>query len=910
MIKAATLTLGLSLLLATVPAALAQAPDQDAAIKEAVYRQQNRILLQQKLVQARAAQERGELANAAKLYDDAYDLLLNSGSGVDQEARQTKAGLATVRLELARSAVRKGDYRGAKKEVDDVLRVDPTNADAINFRHENDRNLAEHKRLMPDPETLAEVPRVKEAKDRAAVLVQDGKLYYEMGKLDEAEAKLKLARKEDPENQAAYYYMNLVREAHFNLELHERDIDSRDKMNQVEKEWAIPRQRESLPQPNPYSRTNLVFTGRGRQLIYHKLDIITMDTVGPWQNLPLGEVVKLLSEQALKRDPDKKGINFIINPNVDSGGGAAAPTVDPATGLPPVGGGGAEAVDMTQIAVKLDPALHEMRLADVLDAICKVSDKPIKFSVEDYAVVFSLKGRETTPLYFRTIKVDPNTFQQGLQAVSGFDWGAIAQASSGGGSGGGGGGGGLGGGGGGGMMGGMGGGMGGGGGGGGGGLLMIPRVNVAGGGGGGGLGGGTGGGVGGGGLTGVTRTNAMEGVQLMARRFFANLGVELEAPKALFFNDREGTLLIYAALGDLDMIERAVQVLNITPPQVNIKSKFVEVTQNDSRALGFDWYLGNVLMNNGSMAMSGGTQPTFTGAPSAGNPSGFFPTGTATTAAASDGLLTSGLRQTANNLPTAPALASFTGILTDPQFKVVIHALQQRDGVDMLSEAEVTTLSGRQAEVMVVDLQTIVIGTSAGTGGGTASAAGGVGGTVINNAATTIQPSTETLPFGPTFDVLPTVSADGFSIQMTLIPTIAEFIGYDDPGQFVVQAQSGAGGVPLTAQLPLPHFRIRQVTTSVNVWDGQTIVLGGLITENVSKLKDQVPILGDIPLIGRLFRSEASQTQKKNLVIFVTPTIIDAAGNRFHSEDEMPFAQSGFPGQSGRSVAPVSAPAQ
>jgi len=225
----------------------------------------------------------------------------------------------------------------------------------------------------------------------------------------------------------------------------------------------------------------------------------------------------------------------------------------------------------------------------------------------------------------------------------------------------------------------------------------------------------------------------------------------------------------------------------------------------------------------------------------------------------------------------------------------------------MLSEAEVTTLSGRQAEIEVVDLKTIVIGTSAGSSGGSAAAAGGVGGTVINNAALSIQPSTETLPFGPTLDVIPYVSADGFSIQLTMIPTIAEFIGYDDPGQFVVQAQSGAGGLPLTAQLPLPHFRIRQVTTSVNVWDGQTIVLGGLITENVSKMKDQVPILGDIPLIGRLFRSEASQTQKKNLVIFVTPTIIDAAGNRYHSEDEMPFAQSAFPNQPQRTSAPPAA---
>jgi general secretion pathway protein D len=143
---------------------------------------------------------------------------------------------------------------------------------------------------------------------------------------------------------------------------------------------------------------------------------------------------------------------------------------------------------------------------------------------------------------------------------------------------------------------------------------------------------------------------------------------------------------------------------------------------------------------------------------------------------------------------------------------------------------------------------------------------------------------------------------------MTIIPSLVEFIGYDSPGQFIPQAQSassGAGGVavPLTAQLPLPHFRVRQVTTSAIVWDGQTVVLGGLISENVTKVKDKVPVLGDLPFVGRLFRSESSSSQKKNLMIFVTPTIIDPAGNRYHSEDEMPFAQNAIPVQ--KSLVPV-----
>ena len=158
-------------------------------------------------------------------------------------------------------------------------------------------------------------------------------------------------------------------------------------------------------------------------------------------------------------------------------------------------------------------------------------------------------------------------------------------------------------------------------------------------------------------------------------------------------------------------------------------------------------------------------------------------------------------------------------------------------------------------------------------------------------AVPTVQPATAAVPVGPTLDVIPHVSADGYTIQLNLIPTTIEFLGYEDPGQFTTQVGQ------VTAVLPLPRFRVRQVTTSTIVWDGQTIVLGGLISENVQKIRDKVPVLGDIPLVGRLFRSEATATQKKNLVIFVTPTIIDPAGNRIHAEDNLPYDPNKLPTQ-------------
>ncbi len=892
-----SLPIGLAVLLTAATVSYGQAPVQETAINHAVMLQASHITLRQKLVEANAARERRDLPTAAKLYDDSWTLIQQIGTGVDPEITEVRAGLALVRLELASAAQRRGDYKEAAVQLDDVLRVDPSNAIALDMKRNNQKLLAEQAGRIPHDEVKARVPDLMKEKVNASTKVQDGKLLFEMGKMDDAAKVLKEAVSEDPQNQAAYYYLNLINEAQFQQKMHNRDVASRHALVEVEDAWYTPANRDKLPVPNLYARTNLVHTSAARQIIYTKLDHIRLDSVS-YDGLPLTEVIKNLYDETKRRDATKAGINFIVNQNVDTGINPLAPqaitsAVDPATGLPVQQAAPPESVDMSQISIKIVPPLTDVRLADVLDAIVKVADRPIKYSVEDYAVVFSLKAREAEPLYVRLIKVDPNTFVQGLESVVGFDWGAIAQAGGTSGGGGIGGGGGLSGG-----LGGLGGGLGGQG---GGGLLSVPRVNVAGSSFGGGIGGGGQGGFGQG-LRGVTITNDMVSVQLLARQFFFTLGINLVPPKVVFWNDREGTLMVRASLSELDIIEQACQVLNIAPPQINIKSKFVEVSQNDTRALGFDWYLGNFLMNQGAIGLQGGTAPAFNGAPSTANPLGSFPSGAAAPST-SDQLLTSGLRNTLN----APAVATMTGILTDPQFRVVMRALEQRDGSDLLAESSVTTLSGRQTQVGVNDLRTIVIapnlggvGANAGfTGAGGGTGVGGIGGTVVNTSPA-ISYSTETLPFGPSLDVVPYVSADGYTIQMTIIPTYAEFLGYDDPGQFVPQIQAIGGnniGLPITAQLPLPHFRIRQVTTSAIVWDGQTVVLGGLISEAVTKLRDKVPVLGDLPLVGRLFRSESSSSQKKNLMIFVTPTIIDPAGNKQHSDDEMPFAQFRIPEQ-------------
>src|ERR1051326_433741 len=109
--KAATLPLGLVLFLASAGFILAQAPPQETAVNEAVIRQADRIALRQKLADARAAQDRRDLLKAAKLYDDAWELVQRVGANVEAEASMTRSGLAAVRLELARAAQHRAAYR-------------------------------------------------------------------------------------------------------------------------------------------------------------------------------------------------------------------------------------------------------------------------------------------------------------------------------------------------------------------------------------------------------------------------------------------------------------------------------------------------------------------------------------------------------------------------------------------------------------------------------------------------------------------------------------------------------------------------------------------------------------------------------------------------------------------------------
>jgi general secretion pathway protein D len=215
-----------------------------------------------------------------------------------------------------------------------------------------------------------------------------------------------------------------------------------------------------------------------------------------------------------------------------------------------------------------------------------------------------------------------------------------------------------------------------------------------------------------------------------------------------------------------------------------------------------------------------------------------------------------------------------------------------------MSAPSVTTKGGQQATVEVIrefiyptEFDPPQIPTNVGS---TAGVAGGGGGTA---GAIPVTPTTPTAfemrPVGVRMEVDPVIGENG-SIDLNLLPEVTEFDGFINYGSpiYSVQPLTDAFGITIgSTQVELtpntinqPIFSTRKVKTSVTVWDGQTVALGGLIREDVQDVEDKLPVLGDIPILGRLFRSEAEDHFKRNLMIFVTAVLIDPAGQRIKAQ--------------------------
>ena len=187
--------------------------------------------------------------------------------------------------------------------------------------------------------------------------------------------------------------------------------------------------------------------------------------------------------------------------------------------------------------------------------------------------------------------------------------------------------------------------------------------------------------------------------------------------------------------------------------------------------------------------------------------------------------------------------AGFNGVLIDPNFRVVLHALQQRSGVETLAEPEVVTTTGRQTQMRATEFQAVITNYVL----------------LETNNAYTIAPQNGMIELGSFLDVTPNVLSDGYTIELPVITSAAKFMGYA-PATNTTPAYT-SNGQEVDLPTVSPQFDIRRATNSVNLLDNQTLVF---------TLNDN---------------SASPGATDKATVVFVTVTIVDPAGNRAHPND-------------------------
>ena len=227
-------------------------------------------------------------------------------------------------------------------------------------------------------------------------------------------------------------------------------------------------------------------------------------------------------------------------------------------------------------------------------------------------------------------------------------------------------------------------------------------------------------------------------------------------------------------------------------------------------------------------------------------------------------------------------------ILGGSQANLLISALKRKQGTDLLSAPRITVVDGGSATITIAQEfiypiqyeapEPPQVNNNGGQGGGNAG-----GGVTIRSA---------TPEFG---DVAPEGKQQGFrevgvilfvepkvekynSINLFLKPEVTEFDGFVEYGGPSAAINDTKTIVQPSGNL-MPIFSTRKVETTVTIFDGATVVIGGLTREEVKTVNDKIPVLGNIPLLGRLFQSSAESYQKRNLLIFVSANIVSRGGS-------------------------------
>jgi general secretion pathway protein D len=228
-------------------------------------------------------------------------------------------------------------------------------------------------------------------------------------------------------------------------------------------------------------------------------------------------------------------------------------------------------------------------------------------------------------------------------------------------------------------------------------------------------------------------------------------------------------------------------------------------------------------------------------------------------------------------------------ILNGMQFRTLITAVSQKSSANVLANPSIVLKRGQEGVIEVVQEFRYVkeyndpqssIRTIIPPGGG-AFNTGIPGPETVIGSFPSVPSDPE--PIGVKMGVKPDITGDNSRVLMELKPSFVDFEGFINYGTLINSAYAASYFdsivTILTNNIQQPVFVRRDLTLpAVEVSDGYTLMLGGLLREDIQKIDEKVPIIGDIPIFGRAFQGKTEQAIKKNTLIFVTPRILQVDG--------------------------------
>jgi general secretion pathway protein D len=813
------------------------------AQREMVRRQNDVIEGDRLLAEGRDAYAKGDYQQAVDKYSQALQKVPDAPMFADRRQSYTQH-LADASVALSMQHRKVGKYAEARTLLENVLVVDPNNAAAKRELGYLDDPIRTNPAL--NYEHTQNVDKV-----RRDLYTAEGN--YNLGKYDAAKREYENVLRLDPYNSAARRGMERIAAAKSDYYRAAYDQTRAELLSQVDAAWelSVPADAPNLPISAGGGTTGeggvTYITEKLRRIIIPRIDFddTTVEEAIDFLRLRSAEL------DTLELDPARKGVNFVVRrPRAST----AAPAAD--AGLDAAGGAGAAlpigGADPGTLRVR-ELRIRNVPLAVALKYIC--DQTKLRYKVDDYAVTLVPQTESDEDVFTRTFTVPPD-FSSSLD--SGGDSGGGAQADP---------------------------------------FAEAPAGGAA------------------------ARITARKPIMELLKASGVGFG---EGTSATLSNN--GVLLVTNTPTELDKVEQLVTALvNKQPKQVKITTKFVEISQENGEELGFDWVIGPFSANSeGTVFGAGGT--TGSGIPRTGDDfSGPIIPGVPLGGNEVSNIVTAGNRsgdgainrnnidailnnpnRSSQNANVAPGIMSLTGLFTDGEVKVIMRGLSQKKGTDLMTAPSVTARSGQKATIEIIrefiyptEYEPPEIPTSVGS---TGDSLGGGGATSI--PVTPATPTAfETRNTGVTLEIEPTIGENDFMIDLRFVPEIVEFegfINYGSPiqtnGSAIAQIVDSVTGLITTEAVPttitltenrieMPVFSARRVNTALTIYDGYTVAIGGLMREDVQNVEDSVPILGDIPFIGRLFQTKSENRIKSNLIIFVTAQIIDATGRPLRGAD-------------------------